>query len=68
MSDPPSPRTAAMTIQMRAMREHFERLLREQAEQFNKELMSQKEGLKILMMAVVMRMRGGLEGDQGKII
>ena len=34
MSDPPSPRTAAMTIQMRAMREHFERLLREQAEQF----------------------------------
>ena len=34
MSDPPSPRTAAMLIQMRAMREHFERLLREQAEQF----------------------------------
>ena len=34
MSDPPSPRTAAMSIQMRAMHEHFERLLREQAEQF----------------------------------
>jgi len=34
MSDPPSPRTAAMSIQMRAMHKHFERLLREQAEQF----------------------------------
>ncbi|XP_045810960.1 uncharacterized protein LOC123905403 [Trifolium pratense] len=34
MSSPPSPRTAAMAIQMRAMRDHFERLLREQGEQF----------------------------------
>jgi len=34
MSDPPSPRTTAMSIQMRAMCEHFKRLLREQAEQF----------------------------------
>ncbi|CAJ2644940.1 unnamed protein product [Trifolium pratense] len=34
MSSPPSPRTAAMAIQMRAMRDHFERRLREQGEQF----------------------------------
>ena len=35
MYDPPSSKTVAMSIQMRAMREHFERLLREQVEQFH---------------------------------
>jgi hypothetical protein len=70
MSDPPSPRTAAMSIQMRAMREHFERLLREQGEQFQQrvdelERRSQNSNDGRL---VVMRMRGGVEGDLGKII
>ncbi|XP_039687225.1 uncharacterized protein [Medicago truncatula] len=38
MSSPPSPRTAALTVQMRAMRENFERLLREQGEQFQQRI------------------------------
>jgi CHASE1-domain containing sensor protein len=38
MSSPPLPRTATLTIQMNAIRTHFERLLREQAEQFQQRI------------------------------
>ena len=67
MSDPPSPRTAAMSIQMRAMHEHFERLLREQAEQFQQRV-DDLERRQNSNDGSGDEMRGGVEGDQGKII
>ena len=38
MSSPPSPRTAALTVQIAAMRDNFERLLREQGEQLQQRI------------------------------
>lgn len=34
MFDPPSPRTIKESIEIRALTQHFEKLLREQADQF----------------------------------
>jgi hypothetical protein len=68
MSSPPSPRTTALTVQMNAMRTNFERLLREQAEQFQQRIDELERRSQISNDGsglVVMKKKEEVEGGKG---